>query len=218
MDADDPRHGENRGYNAGCRDTCCRTAHAQHRKNMRTRMYLARVNRLHTDATGTRRRIQALMALGWSTRELDKMLGRRPSYVYRVLTGEGDVYLTTANMIADLYDRLCMTRPRPATTEGAAIVRRNVNMAARRGYVPPLAWNNIDDPDEVPAATTDPHGRNRDDLDPVVVDRLVAGEHVESTRAERDEAMRRWRAAGRSERSLCELFGWHEGRYGRDAA
>ncbi len=213
MTPDDPRHGQNRGYIAGCREACCRRAHAQNHKNQRTRKYLARVDSLRTDGTGTRRRIQALMALGWSTRELDKMLDRRPSYTYRALMGTGDVYLTTAAMVADLYDRLCMTRPIAATEPQAAIIRRSANIAARNGYLPPLAWDNIDDPDEDPRARS--VGEDVE-VDEVAVHRVLSGDWSSpTTRAERVEVVRLWVAAGRPLRQLELHTGWKPERYYR---
>src|SRR3954469_8394643 len=40
------------------------------------------------DATGTRRRLQALIAIGWPTELLAAQLGRRPHSLYRSMTGE----------------------------------------------------------------------------------------------------------------------------------
>lgn len=151
------------------------------------------------------------MAIGWSTRELDKMLDRKPSYTYRVLTGPGDVYLTTANLFADLYERLSMTRPTADDEPAAAVIRRNVNMAKRRGYLPPLAWVDIDDPDESPDL------RVRDTApDPVVIDRILGGDMSlarSATRAEKVEVVRRWVASGRSLTALEKATGWRAARY-----
>ena len=47
----------------------------------------------------------------------------------------------------------------------------------------------------------------------MTVERLLDGQRVPSTVAEKHEAMAQWLAAGRSERSLCALHGWKEGRY-----
>lgn len=220
----DPRHGRNRGYVAGCHEACCRAAHAEHHKGQRTRRYLARVDRLTVDGLFTRRRIQALMALGWSSRDIDRLLDRRPTYTYRVLSNTGPVYLTTATLYRDLYARLSATRPDTPTAERRQIVTRNINGARRRGYVPPAAWDDIDDPAE------DPHAaeaelqrwvrwwthRGYPDIDDNVVRRLLDHQRVPAaTWHERDEAMRRWKNTGRSEAALCAIHGWKEGRYGR---
>lgn len=217
MNADDPRHGRNRGYIAGCREACCRAAHARHHKNQRTRKYLARVDRLQTEGTGTRRRIQALMALGWSSRELDKHLDRKPSYTYRVLTGKGDVYLTTALMFADLYDQLKDAPPEATDEPGGAIIRRNKTLARRNGYALPHQWLDIDT-DDRPDVGYRP-SRASDEYDEVVVDRAMSGDFtVRASRAEKVAIVRAWLAAGRSANELELRSGWNVRRYRDEVA
>lgn len=46
-----------------------------------------------------------------------------------------------------------------------------------------------------------------------VVERLLDGEHVDSTPAEKTEALRRWLETGGSERAFCRMHGWKHGRY-----
>lgn len=62
-----------------------------------------------------------------------------------------------------------------------------------------------------------PDGRTRrdpDDIDPVIVDRLLLLQRVpDSTRAEKCEAMRRWLASGGTEKALCDAHGWGSSRY-----
>lgn len=62
-------------------------------------------------------------------------------------------------------------------------------------------------------AKRDREAADDQDFDPVVVDRLLTGNRVPSTRADKVEAMRRWMATGRSQRSLCRVHGWQESRY-----
>ena len=111
---------------------------------------------------------------------------------------------STAERIAALYDRWCMT-PGPAAT-------RNRAMAVRRGWAPPLAWNNIDDPDEQPRGVRAERPR-KDDVDPIVVERSLAGDRLPTTRAEKVEITRRWEAQGRSLNELERTFGWKSERY-----
>ena len=91
-----------------------------------------------------------------------------------------------------------MTLPPMSTTGERISASRTKAHALRQGFAPPLAWTNIDDPDEQPNL-----GGVDDQIDPVVVDRLLHLERVVSTRAEKVEAMRQWLAMGRSQRSLC---------------
>lgn len=103
---------------------------------------------LHTgadvDATGTRRRIQALMALGWPQALIGAELGVKQRAVSNWLARQ---YVTARNAkaVADLYDRLSMT---PGPSE---ITR---SRALARGWVPPLAWDDIDDPAATPQNPT----------------------------------------------------------------
>lgn len=93
--------------------------------------------------------------------------------------------------------------------------------ARNAGALPPLAW---DDPGTLawpdgkrPRITMRrDRGRPHTELDEIIVERLIAGDRIEgATAAEKNEAMRRWLAMGRSEKSLCDLHGWRDGRYGR---
>lgn len=151
MTPDDLRHGTNAGYIAGCHQACCRAGHARQRKQHRNRLYLNGVTTLRVGGTGTRRRIEALLALGYSSRDIDIALGQAKTYTYRLLSNRGaEVYLTTAHRVDEVYRRLCMTLPDASTPFRAAIVKRAKRQAAANGYAPPLAWDNIDDPNESP--------------------------------------------------------------------
>jgi DNA-binding XRE family transcriptional regulator len=99
------------------------------------------------DGTGTRRRMQALMALGYSTTELSARLHKPRPFASRVMRQEF-VVEPTRIAVAALYDELSMTKL-PDTWE----VQRIRNIAAKNGYAPPLAWDDdvIDDPSAEPA-------------------------------------------------------------------
>ena len=205
MSPDDPRHGSNGGYLAHitARDQLCdpcREAHNAARRNLWRKRYLRGVDRLYVDATGTVRRIRALQALGWRYADIDAAVGHAERGWAHNLTAQDRVHVDTAEKVQAAFEQLAMTRG-PSER-----VRRH---AARMGWAPPLAWDDIDDPAEQPNIG----GAFDDQVDPVVVDRLLAGQQIPSNRAEKTEAMRRWRATGRSERSLCELHGWKTGRY-----
>ena len=190
MQADDPRHNSTAGYVAGCRESCCRAAIAAWMKHYRTRRYLHGHQQI--DGLGTRRRIRALMALGWSTAVLDAELGKARTYTTALLRRNGPVYVTTAQQYAALYERLSMTLPPDETRYQRQFASRARNLARRNGWPPPLAWDDIDDPNERPqGARRDWHrGPGHDSLDHAVVERLLLGERLPSTKAERTEAMR----------------------------
>lgn len=143
MSPDDPRHGTVAGYVAKCREECCRGAWRVNQRRTRARTYLAR-GPLTVDGTGTRRRIQALVAIGWSLGDLDRELGRKETYCSYLVRRIRPVLLTTAQEVDTLYDRLSMQRP-----EGW-VADRQRRWAQARGWPPPLAWTDIDDPAEEP--------------------------------------------------------------------
>ncbi|MEV1295739.1 hypothetical protein [Pseudonocardia sp. NPDC049635] len=106
------------------------------------------------DATGSRRRIHALAALGWSVQQLADRLGlARRQLQGRVLHGGEQVSVRTARAIRDLYDALCWQPPPADTAWQRAAVTRTKAWANRQGWVPPLAWD--DDTIDDPAATPD---------------------------------------------------------------
>lgn len=205
MSPDDPRHGTVAGYLAhrrGDETACadCRTACRLYERRRQTRRYLARGG-LVVDGVGTRRRILALVAIGWTFAELDRQLGRKRTYSHNLASRDLDVHRNTAEQIAVLYERLSMT---PVVGWRGDRQRR---IAARNGWAPPLAWDDIDND-----ATPNLGGRDLE-LDVVVVERLLALDHVPSSRAEKVESLRRWLASGRSEKSFCDHHGWKCGRY-----
>jgi hypothetical protein len=154
------------------------------------------------------------MALGWTSHRIATEAGlQHRNHVWRIIHGQKGkptswIQRDTDKWVREVYERLCMTLP----TDRYA--KRTRAHAARKGWAPPLAWDDIDDPAERPAGRYNER-RHHDDIDPAVVDRLLAGKPTRSTRAERDEAMRRWKAMGRPERALCEALGWKDGRYGK---
>ncbi|WP_067812295.1 helix-turn-helix domain-containing protein [Actinomadura kijaniata] len=89
------------------------------------------------DAAGTRRRIQALAALGWSVCEQARRLDRSVSN-YSTLMRRQYVTVATARQVRALYEQLSMVVPDPAGRNGVARARAE---AARKGWVPPLAWD-----------------------------------------------------------------------------
>ena len=147
MTPDDPRHGTPSGYFAHRKDgeeacDACRRAHAR-----RWQQYLAGKARgevLMVDATGTRRRIQALCAVGWSVMEQARQLGVTEMAVRNLLT-QTTVQVATAARHQALYERLIKATPRPG--RGPTRARSH---AAKQGWPPPTAWFDIDDPDEQP--------------------------------------------------------------------
>lgn len=148
MSPDDPRHGSVSGYGqhhkTATLPACdpCKAAMARY-QNHRTLM-LMRGESSTVLALGTIRRIRALVAIGWPMPALSERLGTAsPQSVQNLVRKPGDTRIlrSTAEKIAALYDELHML-PGPSPI--------SATRAARKGWAPPLAWDDIDDASEVP--------------------------------------------------------------------
>lgn len=139
MNADGTACGTSANYKRGCRCERCTHAQAVHQK----RWLLGQTGSL-IDGTGTHRRIQALCALGWSYGEIGTACGVKSREWARELMLHQRTHTDTAKRVAAAYEQMSMTIPTgPTRTRGRL-------WAERRGWPPPLAWDNIDDPDERP--------------------------------------------------------------------
>lgn len=156
-------HGTRAAYNLDkCRCAECAAANTRYMQNLRRRKAIARWNTgnadILADATGTRRRLQALVAMGWTRGALGAELGTAPGNVARWLGGrQATVQPSTDRKIRALYERLWATRG-PST--------QTAKEARRRGWAPPAAWDDdtIDDPAADPVGLLDgdaPRSRRR---------------------------------------------------------
>lgn len=112
------------------------------------------------DATGTRRRIQALVALGWSQSKVAERLGMTRSNFGHTLTNV-QIRLSTARAVTALYDELWDTRPPAETHRDKIALSRTLRYAREHNFAPPLAWDadTIDDPAASPIGWTPPTPR-----------------------------------------------------------
>jgi len=104
------------------------------------------------DSTGARRRLQALVATGWSQARLARLLGMTEANFGAVMRRD-QVTAGTARAVSQLYNRL-WNQPPPEHDQRARIAAsRARRYAADRGWAPPLAWDDdlIDDPSAAPA-------------------------------------------------------------------
>ncbi|MER7070950.1 hypothetical protein [Terrabacter sp. NPDC000476] len=130
------------------------------------------------DGTGTRRRLRALMALGWSQSKLARRMGYEVRNFCVLINGDRDVTAKTARSVRAIYDELWNTQPPQATRGDKGAYTRSLRYAAERSWAPPLAWDDdsIDDPAAVPdlgeqSATN--RGRPIEDLVEDVTDLLT---------------------------------------------
>jgi hypothetical protein len=102
------------------------------------------------DPTGTRRRIQALVATGWPLKELGPYVGIKPDNVRRILVRGATVYGTTAQAAIEAYEKLRSERPRKHGVSDIG-VGRALRHARERRWAPPKYW------DQHPGCIDDPH-------------------------------------------------------------
>lgn len=127
----------------------------------------------HIDSLGTRRRIQALVAYGYPLAHIATHLGRNTQPIWEISTGKyPTVTTTTAQLVAELYDRLTATPPPPPSPAA----NRARNQARRKGWAPPHMWDDgqLDHPEGQPSRTTEPDPTLVDDQ---AINRTLAGDH-----------------------------------------
>lgn len=154
------------------------------------------------DATGTRRRLQALAAIGWPLELLADELARRPSSLRRSMTSLS-ITARTARDVAALYERLAYTPPPRDTRMQCAAVDATRAHAAAHGWLPPMAWDNINIAASPPPNTAQPIA---EDVDEIAVERAIAGDDIryaDLTAAERDQVVHRLTERGRSIRDIA---------------
>jgi transcriptional regulator with XRE-family HTH domain len=105
-------------------------------------------------AIGTRRRLRALVAIGWTQSTLADRLGMTPANFGPLVHGQPKVAVARRRQVRALYDDLWNAPP--AETAAA---RRTRGYAQRNGWVPPMAWD--DDTIDDPAAVAEGAGSTR---------------------------------------------------------
>ncbi len=160
------------------------------------------------DAAGSRRRLQALVAAGWSGRVLATLLPMQPGHLNRILRGRPTVAAATARRVRQLYDKLWDQPPGEATRGQRISAAKARGHAARHNWPPPLAWDDdtIDDPAAQPYPWRRPRARRSADLAADAADLAARGytrtqisERLGVSRNTLDQAIRR--AAARRERA-----------------
>lgn len=99
---------------------------------------------------GARRRVQALMTLGYSLVYIGQEAGVSEKAFTGILRKE-TISRPLHEAIVAVYDRL---EAIPRSGHQASRTRR---LAARRGFAPPAAWDDIDDPNERPKGLVRPN-------------------------------------------------------------
>lgn len=157
---------------------------------------------------GAARRVRALMALGWRHEDITDLIGGRASHhlsAHRHKTINAHDW----RLVDAAYEAMSGT---PGPSE------KSRRRAAGQGFVPPLAWVDIDDPsEERTASEARPTGRAGIDL-VRVSEVLDGGWRLATTPKEKVEVVRRWSQQGRSLVELERLTGWNTNRYREEAS
>lgn len=163
----------------------------------------APVNRLPSGmvpVAGASRRVRALCWMGWSLQAQADHLGMYLQQVWQVANArQSTVTEATDGKFRGLFERLSATR-------GPS--RRAHNAAVRKGWLPPLAWDDIDDSFETPTLgeTTDAG------VDDVAVSRALEGERLSLTVAEQAAALRLAVERGNPLSQVSNMLGINYGR------
>lgn len=156
-------------------------------------------------AIGTRRRIRALLAIGWRHSDITAAAGSSSAVT---LHQQGRwVTLAKHEAFAKAYRELS---GKPGPSEAS---RRR---ARKLGHPGPLDWDDIDhDPDPQPDHDTD-GSRLYEEPDPVVIERVLSGDWSLASHAnpaERRQVVEAWTERELSLAELERLTGWRTERY-----
>lgn len=176
------------------------------------------------DGGPTARRIQALVANGWSQSKLAARLGIGRANFTPLAHGTRDVTVTTAKTVHALYRELVDVAPPEANQRDRIAASRARRYAAELGWAPPLriggrAW--IGPALELPALDDVPATVH--DLEPVADEaaiqrRMNGDKNVRLTKSEATELVARWIRAGRSLAECERITGLKPDRYRQDGA
>lgn len=201
-----PEHGHGVShtcYNSHkCRCPECRArVNTAARRRFKLRAY-GRWQPTRVPAVGTQRRVKALIAIGWSQQKIAIGCGMLPAAVWRLLDqNRALVERVTAERVADLYEQLWNQRPIVTTSRQMQGFHRVTNYAAARGWLPPLAWDDIDTDPEPPAVEPGEF------VDEILVQNVCNGQPGRLNRLERIEAIRILNARYLSDAEIATALG-----------
>jgi hypothetical protein len=151
---------------------------------------------------GVQRRMQALCALGWTQQAIAAEWGMPVQRVNYAISHDHKVTARVHRQVAELYNRMSVTLPPREGTGRTSWIRTRAR-AARKGWHPPLAWDDIDnDPapvevEEVPSDVL---------LDVVVVEMACDGRAPRRLLPrEKEEVVRRLNARGLTDPDISSI-------------
>lgn len=145
-------HGEIRGFRAGCREVCCKTAMSVYNSRWRSDQAIhGLAGRRRVSSVGTVRRVQGLIVQGWSAEEIARECGWTSGQAVTNLLMRGQVKRETAEKIRLAHDALWRRALRGELRERIRGPRlRTMEQARAKGWVSTAAWDDVDDPRERP--------------------------------------------------------------------
>ncbi len=152
-------------------------------------------------ATDTVRRLQALVAIGYTQTQLSERLGMQVTNLSHLIHGQRE-RVTAATYVAalELFRQLWSQPPSGTRADQARAVARG------NGWVGPLAWDDIDDPDEQP--NIDGEGEEvAESFDPAAVELALSGVHVKLRDIDRHECVRRLHTQRWGDRRIADKLG-----------
>lgn len=148
-------------------------------------------------ARGAHRRLQALVAQGWSQLELSRRLGLSTNEANRILRSDV-ITKRTHRAVDDLFQSLWNVAPPSGTPAERGNRTRALTLARRHRWLPALAWDDIDLDDGPAEAERD------DSADEMAVELAVAGQPVRLTQAERRLAVTELHTYGLTDPEIAE--------------
>lgn len=134
-------------------------------------------------ARGAHRRVQALVTQGWTMNQIGVRIGMSANGISRLLQ-QDLVYAKNHRELASVFEDLWNERPPRDTRVERGNYLRSVRHAADRRWLPPLAWDDIDNDPTPPVADHD------FTVDEMAVELACSGERVRLNPAERREVVR----------------------------
>lgn len=155
--------------------------------------------------------LRSLVALGWSMNQLGAHLGmKHANNAHVFIAGDRVMARETVDRAEALFRELAMTPPPESTQRERIAASRARRHAREAGWLPPLALDDLLEPEELLEDSTD--------VDEVLVQRVLSGTWEaaqETNTAERRAIALRWYANGGSAYELARKTGWKPERYAR---
>lgn len=153
------------------------------------------------DSTGAHRRIQALVARGWSFEKIAQRLGITGSAISDTLRRK-TISRALHERIAALYEDMWDQEP-PRQDRGQKVAyTRAIRFARQRDWAPPAAWDDIDNDPTPPVPGRD------DEVDEIAVELVIEGEPgIRLNRAERHLVVKHFHALYWSDGRIADLVG-----------